>query len=198
MDVRKFSVDKTPEREMEYSQAIPTDPKTSGSAVTVGSTQAADDREETPEKLLAEHVKIVKDAKIPQSTVMAVLDSILTNEYADLSMTVLGKIPVVFRTRQAWVQTYVLDLVSNENYSVGQFRDVMGKVNLAASIVRYKDEPMLAKNVEDLERNLEWIETLSQHVLSALLRKLVLFDSITVVATSDESIENFTQPPSAA
>ena len=181
--------------------AVPPKPKTmsqtkseTNSDVTVTESEEYEGYQE-----IAKDMAFLAKYNIYKTDVFEALDAILTGVSIEWDLKKKKKIPCVFRMREAWVADLIItkvDKLAHEtpSMSVAAYNNIIAEYNLAASLVSFKNQKFEVKDEQTFTEALEQIQKLPQIVVTALVEKLVVFDRIISVATSDWAIKNFTQP----
>lgn len=140
---------------------------------------------------LAEH-------DISKADVFKVLDTIITTGEVYWQFDLLGKIPVVFKMRPAWVNEQLIKQIEQEQpKTISRFSDIVSVYNLAGSLVNYQDRNYEVKEEADLTTNIAFVMSLPFIMQNRLVAQMAIFDRVIAVATSDWAVENFTKPLSA-
>ena len=137
----------------------------------------------------------MEENDISKEDIFKVLDTIITSGEVYWQFELLGKIPVVFKMRPAWVNEELIKYIEREQpKTISRFSDIVSMYNLAGSLVNYKDKNYEVKAVEDLNNNISFIMSLPFIIQNRLVAQMAIFDRVIAVATSDWAIENFSKP----
>jgi len=198
MDVRSFS---KPESKKGTTPAtgIPVKEGT-GEKVTQHNdavTSGLQDPFPTGEKIIQEYLEYLAENDIHKEDVLKVLDSIISTGDVYWQFNLLGKIPVTFKMRRAWVNELLMDRMDKTPpKTIARFHDILSMYNLAGSLVQYGEHETPLINEEQLHSNVEFVSNLPFIMLNRLIKQLSLFDRVVAVATSDWAVENFSEPQS--
>lgn len=141
------------------------------------------------------HRLFLRDRGIEESTIMAVLDMLMTGQDVLWQFELLKKIPVTFRVRPQWVDRYLIEEMERlRPTNMARFTDLVGTINLAGSLDQYMNKKFKVAGVEDLKEVIAFLGTLPFVIQNKLVDELSVFDRVIIVATSDWAIKNFTEP----
>lgn len=139
--------------------------------------------------------EFLHDRGIDDTTLMSVLDMLITGQTVFWQFNLLGKIPVVFRVRPQWVDKYLMEEIDRlRPTNMARFTDLIGTINLAGSLESYNNRKFKADTVEELNKVIEFLRTLPFIIQNKLVDELAVFDRVVVVATSDWAVKNFIEP----
>jgi hypothetical protein len=156
-------------------------------------TTVMDDMSE--EKVITEYLEYLKEYDISKEDIFTVLDTIITKGSVYWQFELLGKVPVVFKMRPAWVNEVLIEKIEKEYpKTVARFSDIVCRYNLAGSLVAYNKTDYEVKETGDLDRNLQFIMGLPFIMQNLLVKQMAIFDRVVAVATSDWAVENFSKP----
>lgn len=144
---------------------------------------------------IQKYKKFLKEHDIEDSDIFNVLDSLLVNGEVYWSFDLLGRTPVVFRSRPAWVNQELLkelEVQSPKTYM--RFTNLVNLFNLSGSLQTYGKHVFNLEDGEELEKAYQFVNRLPYILQTKLIEKLAIFDRLIAVATSDWALENFTPP----
>ena len=196
MDIRKLSKGNTAAKGFEDNQVkTHSDP---GSTNLTDEERSAIDKgtpDELDDEMIQEYLQFLKEQDISEEQIHQVLDTLIANGTIKWSFTILGKIPVIFTCRPAWINTLVLDRVQeNPPKTYSAFSDLVNTCNLAGSLVQYGNAKFEATDEASFDAVKKYIQNLPFTLKAQLIRQLAIFDRVVAVATSDWAVENFMKP----
>lgn len=151
-----------------------------------------DNDEDSVDEAIAVHRTFLKDKGIEDTTIFEILDMLLTGEEVMWQFDLLSKIPIVFRVRPQWVDRYLIEELERVRPSnVARFTDLVSCINLAGSMVRYKDRNFKVVDEDSLKDAMQFLGTLPFVIQKKLVDELAIFDRVMIVATSDWAVSNF-------
>lgn len=155
--------------------------------------------EDKPEDIvIQQYLDFLEKNEVSRDDIKRMLSTLLTEGTVSCSVQILQSIPVVFTTRPAWVDDYIISQVDDLARSVGASLSVarvnsfVALHNVAGSLTQYKDKLMPVHTEDDFNSNLEFVRSLPSAIHNALTKQLVVFERAVAVATSDWAVENFT------
>jgi hypothetical protein len=144
-----------------------------------------------------EYLQFLEENDVSKEDIFKVLDSLITTNNVYWSFDLLGKIPVVFRMRPAWVSQLVMSAVESINPKMfPHFNDIVCTQNLAGSLESYGDTKFKMDNQDDFAVCLKFVRGLGFVLQNRLTQQLAIFDRVLAVATSDWAVNSFTGPQS--
>jgi hypothetical protein len=144
-----------------------------------------------------DYMEFLKENDISEEDIFKVLDSLITTNNVFWSFELLGKIPVVFRVRPAWVSQVVMRAVESMSPKMfPHFNDIVAMYNLAGSLESYGPTKFQMDNEDHFQASLKFVRDLGFIFQNKLAQQLAIFDRVLAVATSDWAVQNFTQPRS--
>ena len=150
-----------------------------------------------PEGEIDQYLDHLAKFGITKEQIFKVLDTLLTKGDVLWSFKLFKRIPCVFRIRPVWVNELVFKrLEESPPKTMVAFNDIVGKYNLAGSLLQYGSHKFAPKTEDEVLKSLDFIRELPFIIKSNLIKQLVIFDRVIAVATSSWAIENFTLPPS--
>lgn len=153
------------------------------------------DYEPQEDEVITSYLDYLKEHDISKTDVFSVLESILTVGEVYWQFDLLGKVPVVFKMRPAWINDKLMEKLDHDPpKSQARFISLVNTYNLAGSLVKHGDYQVEVATSEDLEANLNYINNLPYIIQNRLVKQMAIFDRVIAVATSEWAIENFTEP----
>jgi len=162
-----------------------------------GTAPDASVTDELSAPMVAEYLKFLAEHDISEPQIFQVLDSLITNQTVQWSFTFLGKVPVVFCVRPAWVNSLILErMQENPPKTYAAFNDLVNTYNLAGSLAKYGDTTFSVTDEDSFDQVRLYVQRMPFVIKGNLIRQLAIFDRVVAVATSDWAIENFQKPSS--
>lgn len=141
------------------------------------------------------HRAFLKDRGIEETTIMSVLDMLMTGQEVLWRFELLGKIPVTFRVRPQWVDRHLIEEMERlRPTNMARFTDLVGTINLSGSLEQYMEHKFNAEDVEGLKEVSAFLGSLPFVIQNKLVDELSVFDRVIIVATSDWAVKNFSKP----
>ena len=198
MDIRKFN------KKAPVQGTVPTSIPTviEDSQVSRDVSQAKDvpiageqDGEPSGKDVIEAYIKYLEENDITTKDIFKVLDTIIAVGDVFWEFQLLGKIPVIFKMRPAWVNERLVKQVEvDAPKTFARFSDTVSVYNLAGSLVSYNKQSYEIHAEEDLDRNIKFIMSVPFIIQNRLIKQMAIFDRLIAVATSEWAVENFTEP----
>ena len=148
---------------------------------------------------IADGIATIKAEGLTKEDIFVVLDTLITTGNVAWDFNLFDKIPCRFQVRPTWITNYIMEVLgkkTNENASmtVTTYNNLLAEYNLAASLAKFKEDSFHYSTAEEFDEIYTHLMQMPYIILSELSKKLVVFDTIITVATSDWAVKNFTKP----
>ena len=188
-------------------QRQPITPKMEDTTHPVDNTPAPEVTEKQVEedydgnKELAANMEKLKAEGLTKEDVFIVLDTLITSGNVAWDTTIFNKINCRFQVKPTWVTNYIMDSVTkiaNDNpaMQMAMYNNLLAEYNVAATLKKYNDTEYTYVDEESFNDVYNTILQMPYVILTELSKKVVIFDTIIQVATSEWAVKNFTKPQS--